>query len=190
MNTPFAQTPFRQKTHTHNNFSSKWFVSSGKIQSAWGVVYYIDTMTQQPLFLLIKRQAMSKRIERIAPKGKLQEFENAEKAALREIEEETGLLKQNLQIKQKLNTLSLQLYMDDWSLWLEKDISYFLIQYHGDPSAVKLQNTEWFLGQYVWTDIQKALNLITYRDLRELFRVAHQAIGQVNTKTSLIDKLF
>jgi hypothetical protein len=99
-------------------------------------------------------------------------------------------LRQNMQVKQKLDTLSLQLYMDDGSLWLDKDISYFLIQYHGDPHAVKLQEAEWFVGQYVWTDIQRALNLITYRDLRELFRVAYQAIGQVNAKTNLIEKLF
>jgi hypothetical protein len=32
----------------------------------------IDKKTGTPLFLLIKRQAMSKKIEWIAPKGKLQ----------------------------------------------------------------------------------------------------------------------
>jgi 8-oxo-dGTP pyrophosphatase MutT (NUDIX family) len=76
----------------------------------------IDKKTQLPVFLLIKRQAMSKKIERIAPKGKIQSGETAEKAALREIEEEVGLLRQNMQVKQKLDTLSLQLYMDDGSL--------------------------------------------------------------------------
>lgn len=133
---------------------------------------------------------MSKRIERVAPKWKIQVWESPEVAALREIQEETGLLKQNLQVKQKLDTLSLQLYMDDGNVGLNKDVTYFLIQYHGDPLAVALQDREGFLGQYVWTDIQKALNLIVYRDLRELFRVAHQAIGQVNAKTNLIEKLF
>jgi 8-oxo-dGTP pyrophosphatase MutT (NUDIX family) len=133
---------------------------------------------------------MSKRIEWIAPKGKIQEGETPEKAALREIEEETGLLKQNLQARQKLDTLSLQLYMDDGNVGLNKDVTYFLIQYHGDPLAVNLQDGEGFVGQYVWTDIQRALNLITYRDLRELFRVAFQAIGQVSAKSSLIEKLF
>jgi hypothetical protein len=80
--------------------------------------------------------------------------------------------------------------MDDGNVGLNKDVTYFLMQYHGDPDAVHLQESEGFLGQYVWTDIQRALNLITYKDLRELFRVAYQVIGQANAKTSLIDKLF
>jgi hypothetical protein len=40
------------------------------VQSAGGVVYFLEG--GQPKFLLIKRQAMSKKIERVAPKGKIE----------------------------------------------------------------------------------------------------------------------
>ncbi len=41
-------------------------------QSAGGVVYYLAS-DGEPRYLLIKRQAMSKKIERVVPKGKVQE---------------------------------------------------------------------------------------------------------------------
>lgn len=58
------------------------------IQSAGGIVYYIDQQFQ-PRYLLIKRQAKSKKIERVAPKGKVQTGESPQVTAIREIVEET-----------------------------------------------------------------------------------------------------
>lgn len=87
-----------------------------KVQSAGGVVYYIDPETHEPRFLVLKRHALSKKIERIAPKGKIKNGELPEQAALREIEEEVGLKKEDLQVKQVLDTLSLQLYNNQGKL--------------------------------------------------------------------------
>ena len=184
--------PFKMNSSQQYNTKKSLDVSNNieKIQSAWWVIYMIDKKSQTPVFLLIKRQAMSKRIEWIAPKGKIKPWESPDKAAMREIQEETWLLIQNMEIKQKLDTISLQLYLEDGNLWLDKDITDYLIEYHWDPQSVQLQQWEWFLWQYVWTDIHKALNLITYRDLRELYRVAFHAIGQLSAKKNLIDKLF
>jgi 8-oxo-dGTP pyrophosphatase MutT (NUDIX family) len=51
---------------------------------------------------LIKRLAVSKRIERVAPKGKVQQGETMEKAAIREVSEETGIPINQLKLKQQL----------------------------------------------------------------------------------------
>ena len=58
------------------------------IQSAGGIVYYLGA-DKEPRYLLIKRHAMSGKIERVAPKGKVQQGETPEQAALREVGEET-----------------------------------------------------------------------------------------------------
>lgn len=71
------------------------------VQSAGGVLYYIDS-EGHPRYLLIKRLALSGKIERVAPKGKLQSGESMEQAALREVSEECGIKASDLQIKQKI----------------------------------------------------------------------------------------
>lgn len=157
-----------------------------KVQSAGGVVYYIDPGTQEYRFLLVKRFALSKKIERIAPKGKIHPAETPEQAALREINEETGLSKDKLQIKQLIDTISLQLYNEGGVLGVDKDITYYLIKYVGEPEQVKIADTEGFLGMYKRATIQEVLGLVIYKDLREVFRKAYSLIGTVNTRDSFI----
>ncbi|MDR0369998.1 MAG: NUDIX domain-containing protein [Candidatus Peribacteria bacterium] len=50
-------------------------------------MYYIAP-DGEPRYLLIKRHALSGKIERVAPKGKIQNGETEKEAALREIREE------------------------------------------------------------------------------------------------------
>lgn len=111
-----------------------------KIQSAGGIVYYIDKVSKEPKFLLIKRHSLSKKIEWVAPKGKIEQGEKPEQAAIREIGEEAGLRPEDMKIKQKLGMLSLQLYNEDGKLGVDKDITYFLVQYVGDPESVRVEN--------------------------------------------------
>jgi len=160
-----------------------------KVQSAGGVVYYIDKEINEPRFLLLKRHALSKKIERIAPKGKIKNGELPEQAALREIEEEVGLKKEYLQVKQVLDTLSLQLYNNQGRLWVDKDITYFLMYYKGDPDYVKVIDGEWFTGVYKWARLEDVLILVEYRDLRELFRQAYQSLWKITVKDEFIKNL-
>ncbi|MEI8092416.1 MAG: NUDIX domain-containing protein [bacterium] len=51
-------------------------------------MYYIAP-DGEPRYLLIKRHALSGKMERVAPKGKIQSNEDTQKAALREVSEET-----------------------------------------------------------------------------------------------------
>ncbi|MEI8009261.1 MAG: NUDIX domain-containing protein [bacterium] len=50
----------------------------------------------------MKRHALSGKIERVAPKGKIQGNEDIQKTALREVSEETGIPINQMRIKQQL----------------------------------------------------------------------------------------
>lgn len=160
-----------------------------KVQSAGWLVYYIDTKDHEVRFLLVKRHALSKKVERISPKGKIQAGEMPQQAALREISEETGLKQSDMQIKDTLDTLSLQLYNVEGKLWIDKDITYYLVHYVGDPAAVKVSDTEGFLWVHKRATIQEIISLVLYRDLRELFRKAYGMIGKINVRDNFIKSL-
>ncbi len=57
------------------------------VQSAGGILYCLDE-NREPKYLIIKRHALSGKIERVAPKGKIQKGEKIEETALRETSEE------------------------------------------------------------------------------------------------------
>lgn len=148
-----------------------------KILSAGWVVYYIDPEINQARFLIVKRHALSKKIERVAPKGKIQTGETAKKAALREISEEMWLDKNKLVARKMLDVVSLQLYNSHGKIWLDKDITYFLVEYIWNPDDVEVIDGEWFMWVYKRAEITNAINLISYTDLRNLYRQAHTYIS-------------
>jgi 8-oxo-dGTP pyrophosphatase MutT (NUDIX family) len=64
-------------------------------------VYYIAP-DGEPRYLLIKRHALSGKIERVAPKGKIQGNEDIQKTALREVSEETGIPINQMKLRDKI----------------------------------------------------------------------------------------
>lgn len=138
------------------------------VQSAWGIIYYIAS-DGDPRYLLIKRHALSWKIEWVAPKGKIQEGETEKETALRELQEETWLLKEQLVVKQLLWTTSLR-SKETKKGHLNKDVTYFLMEYKGDPNAVKIIEWEWYISIYKRATISEVINLIYYEDIRELIR--------------------
>ncbi len=161
------------------------------IQSAWWIVYYIAS-DKEPRFLLIKRHARSGKIERVAPKGKIKEYEDIHQAALREVSEETGIpinqmkLKQQLWITQLRNTSHTKGQMN-------KDVTYFLIQYTGDPELVNIDTIEGYIGIHKRCTLQEVLALIYYQDIREIIRKSYNIIKEdqkkQNIKQAFISKL-
>ena len=161
------------------------------VQSAGWIVYYLD-YEWEPRYLIIKRHALSWRIERVAPKWKIQIWEDEKKAAIREIREETWLKKEDLIVKQLLWTTSLR--SSETKLWhLDKDVTYFLMKFTGNPNSVKLIEWEWYIWVYKWASIEEVLWLIYYADIRELVRKSYFMIKdeQKNKgiKASFFDKL-
>ena len=141
------------------------------VQSAGGIIYYHEK-DWSPRYLLIKRLALSWKIERVAPKGKIQAGETAEQAALREVGEECGISPSDLKLEQKIWKTSLR-SSETKRGHLDKDVTYFLMNYSGDPSALKITDGEWYVGIYKWASIQEVLGLLYYGDIRELIRKAH-----------------
>lgn len=161
------------------------------VKSAGGIIYFFDE-EGEPKFLLIKRHALSGKMERVAPKGKIQKGETEKEAALREIGEEIWVQKQHLIIKSLLGTTSLR-SSETQKGHLDKDVTYFLIKYTGDPSLIKIIEGEGYIGIYKRMDIQQIINLIFYEDLRELIRKAYFLIKEEqknqSVKQSFIDQL-
>lgn len=149
---------------------------SGPIQSAGGIVYVIDHQ-QEPRYLLIKRQAMSKKIERVAPKWKLEKGETMKEAAVREVWEETGLMAKDLAVWERLGkTYIRSKNVRGW--WINKDITRYLMHYVGDVSDIELIDGEGYVGVYKRCTLQEVLALIYYPDLRELIRSSYDLIKQ------------
>lgn len=151
------------------------------IKSAGGIVYRITD--DGPAYLMIKRHAKSWKIERVAPKGKLQDGESNKDAALREISEETWLPLNQLKLWQHVGMT--QLRSTDGHGTMNKDVDYFVVEYTGPEDAVRIIEGEWYLGNYIWADIQRVIELVYYRDMRELMREAHLSL----TKQGKNDKV-
>ena len=161
------------------------------IQSAWWIVYHIAS-DGQPRYLLIKRHALSGKIERVAPKGKIQGNEDIQKAALREVSEETGIPINQMRIKQQLGTTQLR-NTENQKGQMNKDVTYFLIEHTGNPDFVKIERAEGYIGIHKRCTLNEVLSLIYYQDIRELIRKSYAMIkdGQKNSdiKKDFINKL-
>lgn len=152
-------------------------MSKQPVKSAGGVVYYIDPKTKQPRFLLLKRQALSNRIEWILPKGKIKQWETPEDAAKREVSEEIWVRFSELDNEAFLDKLEIKL--QNWTGGkYEKDIDYYLMRYSGDPNNLNIISWEGYVGTFKWADIKQALALVNYQNLRLLIKKAYEQITQ------------
>lgn len=146
------------------------------IQSAWWIIYYLDSVDGEPRYLLIKRHALSGKIERVSPKGKIQWGELLEVAAIREVSEESGIPINQLKVKQLLWTTQIRNIDNKWPI--DKDVTYFLMEFVGDPWVVSIDQVEGYVGIYKWSTLQEVLSLIYYQDIRELIRKSYIIIKQ------------
>ncbi len=164
---------------------------SAIIQSAWWIIYYIAS-DGQPRYLLIKRHALSGKIERVAPKGKLQGNENIQKAALREVSEETGIPINQMKIKQQLGITQLR-NVDNTKGQMNKDVTYLLMEYVGNPNFVKIEHAEGYIGIHKRCTLSEVLALIYYQDIREIIRKSYALIKEwqknLDIKKDFIQKL-
>lgn len=161
------------------------------IQSAWWIVYYIAP-DGEPRYLLIKRHALSGKIERVAPKGKVQGSEDIQKTALREVSEETGIPINQMVIKQHLGMTQLR-NTENQKGQMDKDVTYFLIQYSGNPDSVKIEHIEGYIGIYKRCTVNEVVSLIYYQDIRELIRKSYLIIKEskknLDIRKDFINKL-
>jgi len=153
------------------------------VKIAWWIIYYYEE-DWEPRFLLIKRHALSWKVERVAPKWKLQDWENYEKAALREVAEETWIPINLLSVVQNLGTMKLA-WLEDKTWKFDKEVTYFLMKFEWKPDVVDIKPVEWYLWIYKWATISEVLNLIYYADIRELFRKWFNSLQEKRKKNDI-----
>jgi len=135
---------------------------------------------------------LSGKIERVAPKGKIQGNENVQKTALREVSEETGIPINQMRIKQQLGTTQLR-NIERQKGQMDKDVTYFLMEYTGNPDFVKIEHAEGYIGIHKRCTLNEILALIYYQDIRELIRKSYSLIKDSqknqNIKNDFMNKL-
>ncbi len=144
---------------------------------------------QEPMFFLMKRRAMSWKIEWVAPKGKIEANEKPEFTCVREISEETWMNINDLNIKVKLRAWIELKNMNFGSWTMDKSISYFLVEYTWDIHQVVISDVEWLTGMYKRCTMIEVMNLVPYKDLRAIFREAYEYLDKQLQKKKMIDSI-
>lgn len=145
------------------------------LKSAGWIIYYFDKKDWTPKFFLVKRHALSGKIERVAPKWKIEKNEKDIDTVVREIKEEVWIYSQNIKVKSYLWSVLINLRnTGKWSY--DKKISYYLVEYFWDFSDIKIENVEWYLWYHKWATIQEISWLIYYENLRHIFMSAYNKI--------------
>lgn len=72
---------------------------------------------------------------------------------------------------------------------MDKDVTYFLMHFDGDPAAVRIQTGEGYLGIYKRATIDEVLGLIYYQNMRELFRQTYALIKGLSVKEKFVQDL-
>jgi hypothetical protein len=108
------------------------------------------------------------------------------------VSEETGIPINQMRIKQQLGTTQLR-NIDNQKGQMNKDVTYFLMEYAGNPDSVKIERAEGYIGIHKRCFLNEVLSLIYYQDIRELIRKSYAMIkdGQKNLdiKKDFINKL-
>lgn len=130
--------------------------------SAGGVVYKIENDNVKILLISTKDGKVW-----TLPKGIVEQNEDSEKTALREIKEETGV---DVKIVDELGETSYWFIMEGEKYF--KTVKYFLAEYKGGQI-----NPDWEVSSAQWFDIQEALKKLTYKSDKEILRKAIEKIN-------------
>ena len=136
-----------------------------RIQQAGAIVVRLDGA--EPQFLLVR----AKRDPRvwIFPKGHVEEGETAEETALREAQEEAGVLGR---ILAALGALEFE------SVGRPLHVEYFLVELLGDA--------EWSEGRpFVWGSYEDTLARIEFATARDLLTKANVVVKSMNRKSKI-----
>lgn len=139
--------------------------------SAGGVVFrWVDG---EPRFLLIRDPYRNWGL----PKGHIEGGESPEEAALREVEEETGL--RGLQVVTQLPTIDW--YFRDRGTLIHKFCHFFLLE---SPGGEAVPQHDEGITACTWRGIEEALSTVSYANAREVMRIAGVHLGELPQKTS------
>jgi 8-oxo-dGTP pyrophosphatase MutT (NUDIX family) len=139
--------------------------------SAGGVIYRWCGRTAQVLLIRDRYQHWG------FPKGHLEGAETAADAALREVEEETGL--RQLRLGPRLQTI-------DWYFrfrgrLIHKYCHFYLIE---SPEGDTCPQVEEGITECVWLDLPQAIEHISYDNAREVLRIAAELLASGEAATA------
>lgn len=100
------------------------------------------------------------------PKGHLEKGESAEEAALREVEEETGL---KVEVIKKIDD-SKYIFVNSNQEKISKLVSIFLMKQTGKEGELKIQEAELLDAKFV--SVQEALETLRFKNDKELLKKA------------------
>jgi len=106
------------------------------------------------------------------PKGIIDKNESAEMAAVREIQEETGLTGE---IVDRLGEKSYWFYLKDENAKCKKTVTYFLIRYISGETT----DFSWEVDEARWFPIDDARKMLSYNSDREILSRAIEKISQL-----------
>ncbi len=136
--------------------------------SAGGLV--VDERPDGHWVVLIAHRSAGGTLQWTLPKGRLEEGEALEEAAVREVREETGL---DAEVVDKLGVV------DYWFVWrpdqvrYHKYVHYFLMAYRGGDMTTRDDEAE----EVVWLPISEALERLTHPNERALVLEADLALA-------------
>ncbi|MDQ3973659.1 MAG: NUDIX hydrolase [Actinomycetota bacterium] len=137
--------------------------------SAGGLVY--EDRPEGRWVVLISRRNAAGELQWTLPKGGLESDEGLEAAAIREVQEETGLL---TEITEKLGVV------DYWFVWkpdqvrYHKFVHYYLMAYRGGTTEAHDDEAE----DVVWLPLMEAVRRLSHPNERRLVRAADPADSQ------------
>ncbi len=101
------------------------------------------------------------------PKGKVEEGEELEQAAYRELEEETGIKKGEIEVVPFMTTMEYTYHYPNETQMIHKVVYVFAAR--TDKHKVKLSHEH---DAYVWLPIDEAIERATYDTLKDALRTA------------------
>ncbi len=105
------------------------------------------------------------------PKGHLEAGESSEQAALREVEEETGV---RGKILEKVGQT--QYFYFEESQKVFKTVTFFLMEYISEGKA----STAFEVSDKVWLPVGEVEKKLTFKDTKRLWEEAKEKIGELN----------
>lgn len=104
------------------------------------------------------------------PKGIIDKDESPEMAAVREIQEETGLTGS---IIDKLGEKSYWFYLKDENAKCKKTVTYFLLKHVSGET----NNFSWEVDEAGWFPLDEAINMLNYKSDKEILIKANEKLA-------------
>ena len=138
-------------------------------KSAGFVIYRKEK--EEVKFLLLKYPSENRERDYWGlPKGHIEEGESVKEAALRELFEETGIEEDEIKIRSGFREVNKYHFKYEGEV-IFKIVIYFLAQTKKETVKVSHEHTD-----FKWVDFNQAMNLMPYKNAREIVKKAKDSI--------------